>query len=65
MAGSRLSGLIAGAMSLGENGYREIVRKLMDTSKKTTAGVHICITLQHVDMTDDFLDDLAAAVTTV
>jgi hypothetical protein len=28
-------------------------------------SVHICITLQHVDIVDDFLDDLAAAVTTV
>jgi hypothetical protein len=28
-------------------------------------SVHICVTLQHVDIVDDFLDDLAAAVTTV
>jgi sphinganine-1-phosphate aldolase len=118
MAGSRSGGLIAGAwaamMSLGENGYIEIVRKLMETSKKIEAGikkieglyvlgkpemtviafgsrdidiykindvmaskgwslnalhkpssVHICVTLQHVDIVDDFLDDLAAAATTV
>ncbi|KAH8946734.1 hypothetical protein BDL97_11G001400 [Sphagnum fallax] len=118
MAGSRSGGLIAGAwaamISLGENGYIEIVRKLMETSKKIEAGikkieglyvlgkpemtviafgsrdidiykindvmaskgwslnalhkpssVHICVTLQHVDIVDDFLDDLAAAVTTV
>jgi sphinganine-1-phosphate aldolase len=42
MAGSRSGGLIAGAwaamMSLGENGYMEIVRKLMETSKKIEAG---------------------------
>jgi hypothetical protein len=28
-------------------------------------SVHICVTLQHVDYVNDFLDDLAAAVTTV
>jgi hypothetical protein len=28
-------------------------------------SVHICVTLQHVDIVDDFLDDLAAAATTV
>ncbi|CAM6052283.1 unnamed protein product [Sphagnum compactum] len=29
------------------------------------SSVHICITLQHVDVVDDFLGDLAAAVVTV
>jgi sphinganine-1-phosphate aldolase len=28
-------------------------------------SVHICVTLQHVDVVDDFLGDLAAAVVTV
>jgi hypothetical protein len=28
-------------------------------------SVHICITLQHMDVVDDFLGDLAAAVVTV
>eukprot|EP00897_Mesotaenium_endlicherianum_P009900 jgi/Mesen1/8939/ME000552S08445 len=114
-AGSRPGGLLAGAwaamMSLGEAGYLDATRQIMEASKKVLAGVnaigglyvlgdpemtviamgsdevniyqvndvmaakswslnalqhpssiHICITLQHVGVVDQFLEDLAAAV---
>jgi len=115
MAGSRAGALIAGAwasmMCLGENGYLDITRKLMDTARKIELGVgdieglyvlgkpdmtviafaskevniykvnsamaekgwslnalhkpesvHICITLQHLNVVDDFLSDLSDSV---
>uniref|UniRef100_A0A7I4CT04 sphinganine-1-phosphate aldolase n=1 Tax=Physcomitrium patens TaxID=3218 RepID=A0A7I4CT04_PHYPA len=115
MAGSRAGALIAAAwasmMSLGESGYTQITRKLMEAARNIKLGipdieglyvlgkpdmtvvafaskelniykvneamaekgwslnalhkpssVHICVTLQHVDVVDKFLDDLKAAV---
>ncbi|KAL3677047.1 hypothetical protein R1sor_026995 [Riccia sorocarpa] len=115
MMGSRSGALIAAAwasmMSLGEEGYLESVRKVMNTSQKIQKGimsipglyvlgkpdmtivafgsnnmdiykvndvmasrgwslnalhrpasVHICVTLQHVDVVDDFLKDLEESV---
>ncbi|XP_021745353.1 sphingosine-1-phosphate lyase-like [Chenopodium quinoa] len=118
IAGSRPGGLIAGAwaamMSLGEEGYLENTRQIMDVSKKIQEGIksipelyvvgrpdmtivafasndidifevndlmsskgwhlnalqrpnslHICLTLQHVLVADDFLTDLQKSVRTV
>ncbi|CAA7015673.1 unnamed protein product [Microthlaspi erraticum] len=118
IAGSRPGSLVAGAwaamMSLGEEGYLENTRKIMEASKRLEKGVreirevyvigkpdmtivafgskeldifevndimsskgwhlnalqrpnsiHICITLQHVPIVDDFLQDLREAVETV
>ncbi|KAL2903858.1 Sphingosine-1-phosphate lyase [Bienertia sinuspersici] len=118
IAGSRPGGLIAGAwaamMSLGEEGYLENTRQIMETSKKIQEGIkcipelfvigkpdmtivafasniidifevndmmsskgwhlnalqrpnslHICVTLQHVSVVDDFLKDLQDSVRTV
>lgn len=118
VAGSRPGGLIAGAwaamMSVGEEGYLEAVRKVMEVSKTIQQGikqipelfivgrpdmtviafgsdkldifkvndvlstrgwhlnalqrpnsVHICVTLQHTLIAEDFLKDLKEAVTTV
>ncbi|KAL9225547.1 hypothetical protein vseg_001456 [Gypsophila vaccaria] len=118
IAGSRPGGLIAGAwaamMSLGEKGYLENTRQIMEVSKKIQEGIkaipelfivgkpdmtivafgsevldifevndmmsskgwhlnalqrpnslHICATLQHVTVVDDFLKDLKNSVQTV
>ncbi|XP_021723067.1 sphingosine-1-phosphate lyase-like [Chenopodium quinoa] len=118
IAGSRPGGLIAGAwaamMSLGEEGYLENTRQIMDVSKKIQEGIksipelyvvgrpdmtivafasnvvdifevndqmsskgwhlnalqrpnslHICLTLQHVSVADDFLKVLQDSVRTV
>ncbi|WCJ38799.1 Sphingosine-1-phosphate lyase [Euphorbia peplus] len=118
IAGSRPGGLIAGAwaamMSLGEEGYLENTKAIMEASKKLHNGMmelpelfvvgkpdmtivafgsnvvdifevndimsskgwhlnalqrpnslHICITLQHVSVIDDFVQDLREAVQTV
>ncbi|KAL6193390.1 hypothetical protein ACLB2K_034474 [Fragaria x ananassa] len=118
MAGSRPGGLIAGAwaamMALGEEGYLENTRAIMEVSKKLQKGledipelfiigrpdmtvvafgsnvvdifevndimsskgwhlnalqrpnsIHICMTLQHVPILDDFLRDLRESVKTV
>ncbi|KAG5390422.1 hypothetical protein IGI04_031963 [Brassica rapa subsp. trilocularis] len=118
IAGSRPGSLVAGAwaamMSLGEEGYLENTRKIMEASKRLEEGVrgitelfmvgkpdmtivafgskaldifevndimsskgwhlnalqrpnsiHICVTLQHVPVVDDFLQDLREAVETV
>ncbi|CAO2829768.1 unnamed protein product [Amaranthus hypochondriacus] len=118
IAGSRPGGLIAGAwaamMSLGEEGYLENTRRIMEASKKIQEGIkgfpelfivgkpdmtivafasdkldifevndimsskgwhlnalqrpnslHICVTLQHVPVVDDFLRDLQESVKTV
>ncbi|XP_057530070.1 sphingosine-1-phosphate lyase isoform X1 [Amaranthus tricolor] len=118
IAGSRSGGLIAGAwaamMSLGEEGYLENTRRIMEASKKIQEGIkgipelfivgkpdmtivafasdkldifevndimsskgwhlnalqrpnslHICVTLQHVPVVDDFLRDLQESVKTV
>lgn len=115
IAGSRPGGLIAGAwaamMSLGEEGYLENTRQIMEVSKKIQEGIkgipelfvvgrpdmtivafasnivdifevndlmsskgwhlnalqrpnslHICVTLQHVSVVDDFLKDLQESV---
>ncbi|KAL8138148.1 hypothetical protein V2J09_004149 [Rumex salicifolius] len=115
IAGSRPGSLIAGAwaamMSVGEEGYLENTRQIMETSKKIQEGIkgipelliigkpdmtivafgsdsvdifevndllslkgwhlnalqrpnslHICVTLQHVNMADDFLKDLKESV---
>ncbi|GMH27419.1 hypothetical protein Nepgr_029262 [Nepenthes gracilis] len=117
-AGSRPGGLIAGAwaamMSLGQEGYLENTRLIMEASKKIEKGIkgipelfiigrpdmtvvafgsdvvdifevndimsskgwhlnalqrpnslHICVTLQHVPVVDDFLKDLESSVQTV
>ncbi|KAJ7563667.1 hypothetical protein O6H91_03G119900 [Diphasiastrum complanatum] len=118
MAGSRAGGLIAGAwaamMSVGEEGYLEATKKLMETSKSIIKGIsaisglfvlgkpdmtviafgsheldifkvndvmtkkgwtlsplqkpsslHICVTLQHVGVADQFLYDLSTSVAMV
>ncbi|BBN18288.1 sphinganine-1-phosphate aldolase [Marchantia polymorpha subsp. ruderalis] len=118
MAGSRSGALIAGAwasmMALGEKGYLDSVRKVMDTSQRIQKGIslipglyvlgkpdmtvvafgsndldiykvndvmasrgwslnalhrpasiHICVTLQHVDVEDMFLKDLEESVNIV
>lgn len=118
IAGSRPGGLIAGAwaamMSLGEEGYLQNTKEIMEVSKKIHKGVneipelfvvgkpdmtivafgstvidifevndimsskgwhlnalqrpssiHICVTLQHVSIVDDFLQDLQESVNTV
>ncbi|KAH9623593.1 hypothetical protein KSS87_008647 [Heliosperma pusillum] len=118
IAGSRPGGLIAGAwaamMTLGEKGYLENTRQIMEVSKKIQEGIngipelfivgkpdmtivafgsnvldifevndmmsskgwhlnalqrpnslHICVTLQHVSVVDDFLKDLQESVQTV
>lgn len=118
IAGSRPGGLIAGAwaamMSLGEEGYLENTRQVMEVSKKIQEGIkgipelfivgrphmtivafgshlvdifevndimsskgwhlnalqrpnslHICVTLQHVMVVDEFLKDLHESVRTV
>jgi sphinganine-1-phosphate aldolase len=118
VAGSRPGGLIAGAwaamMTVGEEGYLEAVRKVMEVSKTIQQGIkqipelfivgrpdmtviafgsdkldifkvndvlstqgwhlnalqrpnsiHICLTLQHTLIAEDFLKDLKKAVTTV
>uniref|UniRef100_A0A0C9S997 Sphingosine-1-phosphate lyase n=1 Tax=Wollemia nobilis TaxID=56998 RepID=A0A0C9S997_9CONI len=118
VAGSRPGGLIAGAwaamMSVGEEGYLEAVKKIMEVSKTIQHGikqipelfivgrpdmtviafgsdtldifkvndvmssrgwhlnplqrpnsVHICLTLQHTAIAEDFLNDLKEAVRTV
>ena len=118
VAGSRPGGLIAGAwaamMTIGEEGYLEAARKVMEVSKTIQQGikqipelfivgrpdmtviafgsdkldifkvnevlstqgwhlnalqrpnsVHICLTLQHTLVAEDFLKDLKEAVTTV
>ncbi|XP_010549296.1 PREDICTED: sphingosine-1-phosphate lyase [Tarenaya hassleriana] len=118
IAGSRPGGLVAGAwsamMSLGQEGYLENTRKIMETSKRVEEGVrgipelfvvgkpdmtivaigstkldifevndimsskgwhlnalqrpnsiHICITLQHVPVVEEFLRELREAVETV
>lgn len=118
IAGSRPGSLIAGAwaamMALGEEGYLENTRQIMEASKKITEGIkgipelfvvgrpdmtivafasnvldifevndlmsskgwhlnalqrpnslHICVTLQHVSVVDDFLKDLQESVQTV
>ncbi|KAL6186307.1 hypothetical protein ACLB2K_042427 [Fragaria x ananassa] len=118
MAGSRPGGLIAGAwaamMALGEEGYLENTRAIVEVSKKLQKGledipelfiigrpdmtvvafgsnvvdifevndimsskgwhlnalqrpnsIHICMTLQHVPILDDFLRDLRESVKTV
>ncbi|KAF8040930.1 hypothetical protein BT93_B2987 [Corymbia citriodora subsp. variegata] len=118
MAGSRPGGLIAGAwaamMSLGEEGYLENAKEIMEVSKKIERGIkeipeifiigrpdmtivafgsnvidifevndimtskgwhlnalqrpnslHICVTLQHVPVVEDFLKDLKESVNTV
>lgn len=118
VAGSRPGGLIAGAwaamMTIGEEGYLEAVRKVMEVSKVIQQGIkqipelfivgrpdmtviafgsdkldifkvndvlstqgwhlnalqrpnsiHICLTLQHTLIAEDFLKDLKEAVTTV
>ncbi|KAG0564376.1 hypothetical protein M758_8G101900 [Ceratodon purpureus] len=115
MAGSRAGALIAAAwasmMSLGENGYSQITRKIMEAARNIKLGigdieglyvlgepdmtvvafaskevniykvneamadrgwslnalhkpssVHICVTLQHVDTVDAFLNDLKGSV---
>ncbi|PON54957.1 Pyridoxal phosphate-dependent decarboxylase [Trema orientale] len=118
MAGSRPGGLIAGAwaamMSLGEKGYLENTKQIMDVSKRIQKGIkeipelfivgrpdmtiiaigsdivdifevndimtskgwhlnalqrpnsiHICVTLQHVPVVEDFLGDLRESVNKV
>lgn len=118
VAGSRPGGLIAGAwaamMTIGEEGYLEAARKVMEVSKTIQQGIkqipelfivgrpdmtviafgsdkldifkvnevlstqgwhlnalqrpnsiHICLTLQHTLVAEDFLKDLKEAVTTV
>ncbi|XP_052880904.1 sphingosine-1-phosphate lyase isoform X2 [Gossypium arboreum] len=69
IAGSRPGGVIAGAwaamMSLGQQGYLENTRKIMEVSKMIQKGIHICVTLQHVPVVDAFLQDLREAVQTV
>ncbi|XP_054820370.1 sphingosine-1-phosphate lyase isoform X2 [Prosopis cineraria] len=118
MAGSRPGGLIAGAwaamMSLGEEGYLENTKAIMDVSKRIQEGIgeipelfivgrpdmtivafgsdvldifevndimssrgwhlnalqrpnsiHICVTLQHLAVVEDFLRDLKDSVMTV
>ncbi|KAH0991951.1 hypothetical protein GBA52_003434 [Prunus armeniaca] len=118
IAGSRPGGLIAGAwasmISLGEEGYLENTKKIMEVSKRLQKGIeeipelfvigrpdmtvvalgsnvvdifevndimsckgwhlnalqrpnsiHICVTLQHVPIIDDFLRDLTESVKTV
>ncbi|XP_074295747.1 sphingosine-1-phosphate lyase-like [Silene latifolia] len=118
IAGSRPGGLIAGAwaamMTLGEKGYLENTRQIMEVSKKIQEGIndipelfivgkpdmtivafgsdvldifevndmmsskgwhlnalqrpnslHMCVTLQHVSVIDDFLRDLQESVQTV
>ncbi|TQE09211.1 hypothetical protein C1H46_005146 [Malus baccata] len=118
IAGSRPGGLIAGAwaamMSLGEEGYLENTKNIMEASKRLQKGIeeipelfiigkpdmtvvawgsnvvdifevndimsskgwhlnalqrpnsiHICLTLQHVPVIDDFLRDLRGSVKTV
>ncbi|KAH9308703.1 hypothetical protein KI387_036614, partial [Taxus chinensis] len=118
VAGSRPGGLIAGAwaamMSVGEEGYLEAVKKIMEVSKSIQQGIkqipelfivgrpdmtviafgsdevdifkvndvmssygwhlnalqrpnsiHICLTLQHTVIAEDFLKDLKAAVNSV
>ncbi|KAJ7957528.1 Glutamate decarboxylase/sphingosine phosphate lyase [Quillaja saponaria] len=118
IAGSRPGGLIAGAwaamMSLGQEGYLENTKAIMEVSKKIQIGmkeipelfiigrpdmtivafgsnvvdifevndimstkgwhlnalqrpnsIHICVTLQHVPVVDDFLSDLKESVQTV
>ncbi|KAJ4961854.1 hypothetical protein NE237_021764 [Protea cynaroides] len=118
IAGSRPGGLIAGAwtamMSLGQEGYLENTREIMEISKRIQKGIreipelfivgrpdmtivafgsndldifevndimssrgwhlnalqrpnsiHICVTLQHVPVVDDFLRDLRESVRTV
>ncbi|KAG7025365.1 Sphingosine-1-phosphate lyase, partial [Cucurbita argyrosperma subsp. argyrosperma] len=118
IAGSRPGGLIAGAwaamMSLGEEGYLQNTKEIMEVSKKIHKGVneipelfvvgkpdmtivafgstvidifevndimsskgwhlnalqrpssiHICVTLQHVSIVDNFLQDLQESVNTV
>lgn len=118
VAGSRPGGLIAGAwaamMALGEEGYLQNTRQIMEASKKIVEGtkdipelfivgkpdmtvvafgsnvvdifevndimstkgwhlnalqrpnsVHICVTLQHVAVVDEFLRDLRDSVKTV
>lgn len=118
IAGSRPGSLIAGAwaamMALGEEGYLENTRQIMEASKKITEGIkgipelfvvgrpdmmivafasnvldifevndlmsskgwhlnalqrpnslHICVTLQHVSVVDEFLKDLQESVQTV
>ncbi|XP_077228218.1 dihydrosphingosine phosphate lyase isoform X2 [Tasmannia lanceolata] len=118
IAGSRPGGLIAGAwaamMSLGQEGYLENTREIMEVSKRIQKGIkdipelyivgrpdmtivafgsndinifevndimsskgwhlnalqkpssiHICVTLQHVPIVEDFLRDLRESVKTV
>ncbi|KAK1553069.1 hypothetical protein Q3G72_028290 [Acer saccharum] len=118
IAGSRPGGLIAGAwaamMSLGQEGYLEYTKAIMEVSKSLQKGIkeipelfiigrpdmtivafgsdafdifevndimsskgwhlnalqrpnslHICVTLQHVPVVDDFLRDLKESVETV
>ncbi|XP_024017618.1 sphingosine-1-phosphate lyase [Morus notabilis] len=118
MAGSRPGSLVAGAwaamMSLGEEGYLENTKQIMDVSKRIQKGVkeipelfiigrpdmtivafgsevvdifevndiltskgwhlnalqrpnsiHICVTLQHVPVVEEFLRDLKESVNTV
>ncbi|XP_015894281.1 sphingosine-1-phosphate lyase isoform X1 [Ziziphus jujuba] len=118
IAGSRPGGLIAGAwasmMSLGEEGYLENTKQIMDVSKQIQKGIkeipelfivgrpdmtivafgsnvvdifevndiltskgwhlnalqrpnsiHICVTLQHVPVVEDFLRDMKESVKTV
>ncbi|KAJ4975060.1 hypothetical protein NE237_008234 [Protea cynaroides] len=118
VAGSRPGGLIAGAwaamMSLGQEGYLERTREIMEVSKRIQKGIkeipelfivgrpdmtivafgsncvdifevndimssrgwhlnalqkpnsiHICVTLQHVPVVEDFLRDLRESVQTV
>ncbi|XP_043723229.1 sphingosine-1-phosphate lyase-like [Telopea speciosissima] len=118
IAGSRPGGLIAGAwaamMSLGQEGYLENTREIMEVSKRLQKGikeipelfivgrpdmtvvafgskcvdifevndimstrgwhlnalqkpnsVHICVTIQHVPVVDDFLRELRESVQTV
>ncbi|XP_042518521.1 sphingosine-1-phosphate lyase-like [Macadamia integrifolia] len=118
IAGSRPGGLIAGAwaamVSLGQEGYLENTREIMEASKRIQKGIkeipdlfivgrpdmtivafgskcvdifevndmmssrgwhlnalqkpnsiHICVTLQHVPVVDDFLRDLRESVQTV
>ncbi|KAK9277055.1 hypothetical protein L1049_006594 [Liquidambar formosana] len=118
MAGSRPGGLIAGAwaamMSLGQEGYLENTKEIMEVSKRIQKGIkeipelfiigrpdmtivavgsnvvdifevndimsskgwhlnalqrpnsiHICLTLQHVPVVEDFLRDLRESVQTV
>ncbi|XP_031272820.1 sphingosine-1-phosphate lyase isoform X1 [Pistacia vera] len=118
IAGSRPGGLIAGAwaamMSLGQEGYLENTKAIMEVSKSIQKGIkeitelsiigrpdmtivafgsdvldifevndilsskgwhlnalqkpnsiHICVTLQHVSVVDDFLQDLRESVQTV